>query len=139
MPGRSDSGHPVVLAEGYEPQPDLAVLRGPRSDYRKRKPTPADVALLAEVADSTYPENVGKFLRRYAAGRHPLYWIVNLNARRVEVYTNPIAARESYASRKDYGLGERVPLVLTAGDVATEFEGIEVEEILRDSLEDPAD
>jgi Uma2 family endonuclease len=129
-------GHPVALSDGYEPQPDISVHRGPRSNYRINKPTPPDVALLVEVADTTYSENVGKFLRRYALEGIPQYWIVNLQARRVEVYTGPIPEQEAYGSRKDYALGESVPLVLTRDGVEAVFEGIDVDDILRDSLED---
>src|SRR4051812_14796399 len=36
---------PLEVREGYKPQPDLTILRGPRERYRVRVPGPADVAL----------------------------------------------------------------------------------------------
>ena len=42
----------IRLQEHSEPQPDIALLR-PRADqYRSELPTPADILLLVEVADS---------------------------------------------------------------------------------------
>ena len=44
---------PIHLSEGSDPQPDLALLR-PRTDfYAQSHPTPADVLLLIEVADTS--------------------------------------------------------------------------------------
>jgi hypothetical protein len=82
------------------------------------------VALLVEVADSTYPEASGKFLRRYAFDGIAQYWIVNIDARRVEVYTEPQPAREAYGSRTDSPMGALVPLTLGAGDAVRAFEGL---------------
>ncbi len=131
-------GHPVALADGFEPQPDISVHRGPRSKFRKNKPAPTDVALLVEVADSTYSDNIGRYRRRYALEGITPYWIVNLQARRIEVYANPIPEQEAYGTRQDYALGERVPLILTRNGVEMVFEAINVDDILRDSLEDLA-
>src|SRR5690242_8549294 len=36
-----------------EPEPDLAIVRGPEEIYFKRHPMPRDIALLIEVADTT--------------------------------------------------------------------------------------
>ena len=56
------------------------------------------------------------------ATQDTFYWIVNLKARRLEVYTDPVGgARPTYQQRYDYPPGESVPLVLdgvTAGAVA---------------------
>jgi Uma2 family endonuclease len=133
-----NSGKPLALADGYEPQPDITVLRGPRSNYRRQKPTPPDVALLVEVADSIYYDNIGRYRRRYALERVSPCWIVNLHARRIEVYTNPIPEQEAYGSRQDFALGERVPLVLVRDGVETVFDAIDVDDVLRDSPDDPA-
>jgi Uma2 family endonuclease len=127
-------GAPVVLREGYKPQPDVSVLRGPRSTYRGRTPTAADAALLIEVADRTYPENAGPFLRAYAEAGVPRYWIVNISDRRVEVYTDPGRLADGstgYRSRRDYGLDQSVPLEEVPGEVA-------VADVLRDSIEPAA-
>jgi Uma2 family endonuclease len=127
-------GIPIVLREGYKPQPDLTVVRGPRSRFQDRTPTPADVALLVEVSDTTYADDSGPYLRAYAAAAIPTYWVVNLAARRVEVYTRPEIAADgsgTYRDHADFGLGQAVPL-----EGATD--AIPVVEILTDAIEPPA-
>ena len=60
----------LVLGRGSRPEPDVCVLRGPRETYRTRDPEAMDVALIVEVADSTYA-NAGLLggEHRVAAGR----------------------------------------------------------------------
>src|SRR5688572_29203895 len=45
--------NPVRLGLHREPQPDIVLLRLRDDDYDSRVPTPADVLLLVEVADSS--------------------------------------------------------------------------------------
>lgn len=127
----------VQLAPGYRPQPDISVIRGPQSNYRKRKkrPRPADVALVIEVSDTTYDYDSGEFLRKYAEVGITPYWIINLHARRIEVYTDPDAEAQAYRSRKDYGLDESVPLRLTVDGNPLDFGVVSVRDVLQDSLE----
>src|SRR5438105_238285 len=44
----------VVLGRFWRPQPDVAVARGPRERYRSSAPRVADLAMLIEVADTSY-------------------------------------------------------------------------------------
>ncbi len=46
----------------------------------------------------------------YGRSGIPVYWIVNLVDRQVEVYTDPGSA--GYASRKDFPSGQLVPVVI---------------------------
>jgi Uma2 family endonuclease len=130
--------HPLDLREHYQPQPDIVVARGPRRDYAARQPRPEDVALLVEVADSSYPLDSGVMLREYAAARIPLYWIVNLGARRVEVYRNPRGAGDdaTYDAPLLYNLVDEVPLELvpTAGAATRAYPPIPVRDIIGDAI-----
>ncbi|HEX8203864.1 MAG TPA: Uma2 family endonuclease, partial [Isosphaeraceae bacterium] len=47
---------PVTTLDS-EPEPDLALIRGTRRDYRDRHPGPQDVALVVEVADASLPRD----------------------------------------------------------------------------------
>lgn len=105
-----NNGRPLQLGDGFEPQPDLTVLRGPRSACIGRLPQPADVALLIEIASTSYFYDAGEYLAAYARAAIPLYWIVNLPARRIEVYSDPDAEAGTYRVRQDYGLGMAVPM-----------------------------
>ena len=87
----------VRLNDDSLPQPDIAVLRL-RDDYHRHRPTPADVFLLIEVADSSLEYDRGVKLPRYAAAGIPEVWIVNLRAWQVEAFADP--ANGVYQSRR---------------------------------------
>ena len=109
----------AVTLSWSEPEPDLAVVRGELGDYSKRHPFAADVPLVVEVADATLERDRGLKLRIYARDGIAEYWVVNLVARRVEVYTRPTGAgaEATYADRRDYGLDAEIPVVLDGVEV----------------------
>ena len=80
---------PVRIDDNSLLQPDIAVLRL-RDDYHRRTPTPADVFLLIEVADSSLQIDREVKLARYAAAGIPEVWIANVGARHVEGYSDPV-------------------------------------------------
>jgi Uma2 family endonuclease len=79
----------IQLGRTWRPQPDIAVLRDRAIAFIRRSPRAADIALLVEVADTSYAKDSGIKLRLYAAARIPVYWIVNVERRRVEIYSSP--------------------------------------------------
>ncbi len=91
-----------------EPEPDIAIIRGSDADYRGRLPTAADVALLVEVSESTLRQDRGQKRTAYARAGIPVYWIVNLVDRQVEVYTRPVKAGRD-RSRKVLQVGAAGP------------------------------
>jgi Uma2 family endonuclease len=102
---------PVRIPAYDEPEPDISIVRGATADYRRRVPDPADVALLVEVSDSMLGQDRGLKLVAYARDGIPVYWIVNLVDRQVEVYTRPVKAGR-YRSRKDCKPGQQIPVVI---------------------------
>src|SRR4051812_22824591 len=44
---------PVLFGRSWAPKPDLSVLHGRDTFYASRLPPPGDIALLAEVSDTT--------------------------------------------------------------------------------------
>lgn len=76
---------PVVLGTFWRPIPDIAVVRGDRRIASRRTPRRRDIALIAEVADTTHPKDTGKKLRRYERCGIPTCWVVDLDRRRAEV------------------------------------------------------
>lgn len=111
---------PVTLGNS-EPEPDAAVVRGDRRTYDHRRPTGSDFGVVVEVADSSLRFDRIIKLPLYAAAGIPVYWIVNLIDRQVEVYTDPdpTADPPDYRTRTDYAPGQDVPLVLDGQAVAT--------------------
>jgi Uma2 family endonuclease len=104
----------VQIGRFWRSEPDIAILRGPDLDYSSRSPRPADVSLLVEVADSTYAKDAGIKLRRYATARIPVYWIVNVGRRQVEVCTEPQGRGRTAQYRRMMILtaSEQIPVVI---------------------------
>jgi Uma2 family endonuclease len=101
------------------PEPDVTIVRGKPRDYKGRAPSARDVALIIEVADSSLAIDSGEVLESYASLMIPIYWIVNIPRRRIEVYSEPSGPAESptYRASRLYLLGEEVPVVLDGREV----------------------
>lgn len=110
----------VVLPDS-QPEPDFAVARGRSRDYLTRHPTPADVGLVVEVADSSLVRDQQAKARIYARAGVVCYWIINLVDRRVEVYTQPSGPGDApaYGAFQTFQPGDAVPLVLDGNTVAS--------------------
>jgi Uma2 family endonuclease len=109
----ADSQEPITTLES-EPEPDVTVIRGRRADYPKDHPLPHQVLLLVEVAESTltYDRTVKK--RLYARAGIPIYWIVNLIEKQVEIHTLPSGSAENpdYAERRVVAASEVIEVVV---------------------------
>ena len=115
---------PIRLpTESSEPEPDRCVVRGGIRDYSARHPGPADVALAVEVADSSLDDDRMQ-ADIYGRAGIPVYWIINLIDRQIEVYSNPGPA--GYQSLEVYV----PPHVLTVMINGVEVGEIPVAEIL---------
>ncbi|MCC7106125.1 MAG: Uma2 family endonuclease [Chloroflexi bacterium] len=80
---------PVRVDEYSEPEPDVALAQ-PRADaYVSAHPTPAEIFLVIEVADSSVRYDRTVKARLYAAAGIPEYWLVDLQAERVHAFKNP--------------------------------------------------
>jgi Uma2 family endonuclease len=103
----------IALGES-EPEPDGVLLRGDETACDGRLPTPADIGLVIEISDSTLAFDRRDKGRIYARAGIPVYWIVNVAERQVEVYTDPDTAAEppAYRARTDYKPGDAVPITL---------------------------
>ncbi len=112
---------PVRIPDFNEPFPDLAVAHGNPRAYAKRHPGPGDISLLIEVSDTTLSKDRGEKLINYSRSGIPVYWIINLVDRQIEVYSVP--RPNGYASPDVYRPGQHVPVVLdgeTVGQIAVD-------------------
>jgi Uma2 family endonuclease len=112
---------PITIgAAGSEPEPDVAVAAGPGNRYKNRHPEPRDVPLVIEVADSSLAEDRSTKLQLYAAAKIPVYWIVNLVDRRVEVYSQPRGGKNpAYRHQDTYGPDDAVPVIVGGRELGT--------------------
>jgi Uma2 family endonuclease len=111
---------PITLTDS-EPEPDAALARGTDVTFDTHHPEPAELGLVVEVADSSrYSDRLEKG-RVYARAGIPVYWIVNVADKRIEVYTTPdtTANPPAYAARLDYLPGDTVPITLDGAVVGT--------------------
>lgn len=81
--------NPVGLDNFSEPQPDLLLLSPAPDDYVSHHPTPHDVFLLIEIADSSLEFDQNKKLPIYARAGIVELWIVNLHESVIEIYREP--------------------------------------------------
>ena len=81
--------NPVVLAERWEPQPDIAVLRRPGGLAGAWLPSPSDVLLVVEVADTSLERDRDVKIPRYAAAGIPEAWLVDLVGDSISVCREP--------------------------------------------------
>jgi Uma2 family endonuclease len=88
-----DQDVPLTISDVTEPQPDIVAAIGTADDYQDRHPAPADCILVVEVSDSTLAFDRDKKARLYASAGVSEYWIVNLTARRIEIYRHPTPDR----------------------------------------------
>jgi Uma2 family endonuclease len=106
---------PVSLPPYNEPEPDGAIVRGDKDAYRERTPTAADTLCVIEVADASLRRDRGVKQKIYANAGIPLYVIVNLPDRVIEVYTRPM--KDRYADRETLSPGQKVSFPTAAGVV----------------------
>jgi Uma2 family endonuclease len=95
--------NPIILRNHSEPQPDLAILKWRDDFYASALPTPEDILLIIEVADSTiaYDRDVKSPL--YAANGIPEMWIFDLNQQIIEGYSQPSASGYKRSQRYEKG------------------------------------
>jgi Uma2 family endonuclease len=111
----------IAIDEYTEPEPDIALLRPRRDNYRQALPSPADVLLLIEVADTSLAYDRGLKLPLYARAGIPEVWIVDLTNEAIERYANP--ANGAYRSVNHAAHGQTITpsalpsLVLAVGAV----------------------
>jgi Uma2 family endonuclease len=95
--------HPARSDEYSEPEPDIALVV-PRADfYAEAHPTPRDVLLIVEVADTSARYDRLRKIPNYARAGIPEVWLVDLSEDRVEQYREPRG--DAYVDRQVLGAG----------------------------------
>jgi Uma2 family endonuclease len=103
-------GQISIPGASSEPEPAVAVVRGPDTRFAEHLPGPEDIRLLVEVSDSSLSSDREFKGEWYAKAGIPLYWIVNLIDRQLEVYSDPDPGTGKYRSRVILGEDQQVVL-----------------------------
>jgi len=82
-------GQEPIIINDSEPEPDLVIVKNTPDDYFLNHPTPSDIFLVIEVADSSLKYDQEVKLPLYAEAGISDYWIFNLIAYHLECYCQP--------------------------------------------------
>jgi Uma2 family endonuclease len=80
---------PISLPPNSEPEPDFAIVKNRDDNYLSAHPSPADVLLVIEVADSSLSYDQDVKIPLYAQAGISDYWIFNLFDNYLESYSEP--------------------------------------------------
>ena len=95
---------PVSMLPDTEPEPDIVIARPPEDRYRAGHPTPEDILLIIEVADSSLVYDRDTKIPGYGRQGIPEAWLWDLTSGQVYVYQEP--GPQGYRSMRVFGRGE---------------------------------
>ncbi len=105
---------PVVAGRFSLPEPDVALVPGPRARWRDRHPRGDECLLVVEVSLTTQEIDRAKAAVYGTAGVQ-VYWQVDLESRTLAVYESP--TEDGYATRRVLAEGEVVTVPRTTAAV----------------------
>ncbi len=82
---------PIHLDNFSEPEPDLAIVRGTVLDYAEQHPSPEQIYLIVEVADSTLKQDCEIKDKLYAKAGITDYWVLAPQKRQLHIFRKPTA------------------------------------------------
>lgn len=98
--------NPIRVGDNGEPQPDLVLLRPKGDYYASGAPTPPDILLVVEVADSSVEYDRQIKAPLYARSGIPEYWLVDVGREHVIVFREPI--EDTYRTTQVFRRGEKL-------------------------------
>lgn len=98
--------NPIKLNERSEPEPDVAVVQIDPLDYADHHPTPSEVYLIIEVADSSLKFDCETKAKAYAQAGIADYWVLDVVERQLYVFREP--NQEGYQSKVILGEDESI-------------------------------
>jgi Uma2 family endonuclease len=96
--------NPITLNQRSEPEPDIAVVKIDPLDYADHHPTPNEVYLIIEVADSSLKFDCETKSIAYAQAKIADYWVLDVVNRQLYVFREP--NQEGYQNKIILGESE---------------------------------
>lgn len=81
--------HPITL-DNSEPEPDIAIVNSPYTNYFTRHPYPQDIYWLVEISNQTLKSDLEKKSIIYARNGITEYWVIDLVNKQLVVHTQPV-------------------------------------------------
>ena len=106
---------PLRVSDESAPEPDIAVVRGSWRDFKENLPTTA--LMVVEVSDTTLRYDRSTKASLYARANIAEYWLLNVEARQLEVYRRPLEQAE-----KQFGWGYAEKRIYTENESAAPLE-----------------
>jgi Uma2 family endonuclease len=107
----------AVRLTSSKPEPDISVARGDIEDYAERDPEPGDLAMVVEVAASRVTDD-RQMASVFGSAGIPVYWIVDLRARQVEVHTLlKRRGTSAYGKPRVFKPGQSIPVLIESKEV----------------------
>lgn len=81
--------YPVRLDNYSEPEPDIAVVKPDDLYYASHHPTPPEIYLIVEIADTTLKRDTEFKANVYAKAGINDYWVLDISNRQLYVFREP--------------------------------------------------
>jgi Uma2 family endonuclease len=104
---------PIIIPPDSAPEPDYAIVRNHPDDYLSAHPGPSDIFWVIEISDSTLNFDQQVKLALYAEAAISDYWIINLEDKHLEVYSDPYRnsqGKSSYRLKRIFLANEAIVL-----------------------------
>jgi Uma2 family endonuclease len=105
----------IQLANKSQPQPDIAVLKYRDDFYEESLPTPADILLIIEVADSSLEYDRDVKANLYGVAGIPQMWLFDVNTKTIMGFSQP--SELGYKQTCLYTQGDRLSILAFEGVV----------------------
>ena len=89
--------------------------------YRSGHPTPTEILLAVEVADTTVEKDRFPKAAKYAEAGIPEYWIINLRDQQLEVHQDPDQTSGVYGSIQRYQTGSQFSSAMVGTATTSDF------------------
>ncbi|MGH9756034.1 MAG: Uma2 family endonuclease [Blastocatellia bacterium] len=91
---------PILLNDYSEPEPDIVLAAPPEDRYFDHHPTPKEIYLVLEIADSSLPYDRDVKCPLFAYNKIVQFCLLNLQNRELEDYRQP--SRNGYRNKQTY-------------------------------------
>ena len=88
----------LPLGRFSAPEPDLAILKYRKDEYRNKPPIPDDVLVIVEVSESSLRHDRTVKVPLYAQHRIPEVWILDVQQQQLHLFHTPVTGHYTHTS-----------------------------------------